>query len=137
MTELTQKQVELFRSRNVNGVLATVDLEGNPNTAPIHLMWAPNAGSVSLALAARHQSTENLKTQGRYSLSIMEADDQAFSIQGIAKLVRQPMEANPHMVLFKLTVNLVKSDTAPTVKVVQAVKTEKRSEKVLMTILNK
>ena len=129
MEKMTREQVELFRNRSINGVLATVDMEGNPNTAPVHLMWAVDANHLLLALANRHQSSENLKTQGRYSLSILEGDDQAFSIQGTAKLIRQPMEANPHMVLFQMKVNQVKADTAPTVRVVQGIITEKRNER--------
>lgn len=128
--ELNQEQFQLMQSQGINGVLATTDLEGNPNSAPVHLLWAKDSSTLFLALAIRHQSSENLKTQGRYSLAIMEADDQAFSIQGKAKLIRQPMAANPHMALFKLEVTLVKSDTTPTVKVIQGVQTEKRNDKV-------
>ncbi|MTI94069.1 MAG: pyridoxamine 5'-phosphate oxidase family protein [Firmicutes bacterium] len=127
--ELTPEQVELLTSCSVNAVLATADRAGNPNTAPVHLMWAKDINTIIVALATRHQSSDNLKTQGRFSLSVMEADDQAFSVQGYGKLVRQPMDANPHMSMFELTVQVVKPDTTPTVAVVSGVRTKKRSEK--------
>lgn len=125
---LSSAQVDLL-SRRVNGVLATVDRQGNPNTAPIYLLQPRDQSTLLLCLATRHQTTENLKTQGRFSLSILEEGDQAFSIQGRAKLVRQPMDANPHMALFILHVENVKSDTTPTVAVLRGVLTEPRSDK--------
>ncbi len=127
---LSDKQLQLLRSKLVIAVLATADRQGRVNTAPMHLLWAKDESTVLLCSAIRHRSSENLKTQGRFALSVMDQEDTAFSILGTAKLLRQPMEANAHMALFSLAVEEVKSDTAPTLEVVNRVETRQRNEKV-------
>ena len=127
---LSARQQQLLCSRLVIAVLATADRQGRVNTAPMHLLWAKDEKTILLCSAIRHRSSDNLKTQGRFSLSIMDEEDTAFSVLGSAKLLRQPMEANPHMALFRLAVDEVKLDTAPTLEVVARVQTRRRNEKV-------
>ncbi len=127
---LSAQQQKLLCSKLVIAVLATTDRQGKVNTAPMHLLWAKNERTILLCSAIRHRSSDNLKTQGRFSLSVMDEEDTAFSVLGSAKLLRQPMEANAHMALFHLAVEEVKSDTAPTLEVIKRVQTRQRNEKV-------
>jgi len=120
---------DLFNRETTSVVLSTLTPEGYPHAMPVHLLCAPDEKTILMALVKNHQSTLNIKDNGKAMITALDGEDIAVGIKGAAKVVKEPMDANKAMVAIEFQVQEVKSDTTPTVIVTQGVRFKHRSEK--------
>jgi len=126
---LTPQIVELINSQSIVVVIATVSEDLMPNTTPIHLITAPSNKKLRMAVARMHQAYKNIKTNNNVMINILEVDDTAVSIKGVANIIKDPMEGNKAMAMLEIDVKEIKEDTTPTLIVSGGVKTKIRSKK--------
>ena len=118
------------RNPNKNIVVAgTVGPDGAPNTAPISLIYAKDDKTLLAALLSTTTTSANLRHNGRISLEIIGADDLVLGIQGVMRLIREPMKCSEAMAIWEMTVEKVKQDTSPAQRVVQGPASVPRSDK--------
>jgi len=110
-------------------VAGTVGEDGGPNTAPISLICAKDAKTLLIATLRNTTTTANLRRDGRVSLEIIGADDLVMGIQGVMRLIREPMESSEAMALWEMRVDRVKQDTSAAQRVVQGPASIPRNEK--------
>jgi len=126
---LPPEVVELFNKELTTVIVSTVTPEGFPHAMPVHLLVAPDGRTVRMALVKAHQTTTNIKDNGKSFITVLDGPDLAVGIRGVARVVREPMEGNAAMCMIEFNVEQVKSDTTPTVVVTEGVRTKHRSPK--------
>jgi len=129
--EETLNLVELF-NHNPNrtiAVAATVGVNGAPNSAPISLIYARDDKTLLIATLRHTTTATNLRRDGRVSLEIFAAGDLAVGIQGVMRLIKEPLAASEAMALWEMEVERVKLDTSPAQRVLQGPAAQPRSEK--------
>lgn len=120
---------DLFNQETTSVVLSTVTSQGYPHAMPVHLLCAPDEKTVLMALVKNHQTTVNIRDNGKAMLTVLDGEDIAVGIKGTAAVVKEPMDANKAMVAVEFKVEEIKSDTTPTVVVTQGVRFDHRSNK--------
>lgn len=126
---LPQEIIELFNKELTTVIVSTQTPEGFPHAMPVHLLAAPDGKTVRMALVKAHQTTANIKDNGKAFITVLEGPDLAMGIKGTASVVREPMEGNAAMIMIEFRVEQIKSDTTPTVTVKEGVRTEHRTPK--------
>ena len=126
---MTEQLVELFNKELTTVILSTVSEEGFPHAMPVHLLAAPDGKTIRMSIMKVHQTTTNIKNNGKLFITVLEGPDLAFGIKGTAKVVKEPMEGNAAMCVVEFAVEEIKSDTTPTVIVTEGVRTKHRTEK--------
>lgn len=126
---LPPEVVELFNKELTTVVVSTITPEGFPHAMPVHLLAAPDDKTVRMALVKAHQTTANIKHNGKAFITVLESPDLAMGIKGAARVMREPMEGNAAMTMIEVKVEQIKSDTTPTVLVKEGVRTQHRSPK--------
>ncbi len=119
-------------NQNPNRIIAvagTVGAEGAPNTCPISLIYAKDEKTLLIATLRNSTTATNLRRDGRVSLEIMAADDLVMGIQGIMRLIKEPMDMSDAMALWEMRVKRVKQDSSAAQKVIQGPAATPRSDK--------
>ena len=99
------------RAINPIAVVATVDPDGTPRTAPFGSLRAITPGLLRLCCAHRHDTYANLCRDGRAMVALLAPPDIAVGIRGRARLVREQMNLDEHMAVLEIDVEEVKNDT--------------------------
>jgi hypothetical protein len=98
------------RAINPIAVVATVDPDGTPRTAPFGSLRAVTPGLLRLCCAHRHDTYANLCRDGRAMVAVLAPPDIAVGIRGRARLVREQMNVDEHMAVLEIDVEEVKND---------------------------
>ncbi|TGE32216.1 pyridoxamine 5'-phosphate oxidase family protein [Desulfosporosinus sp. Sb-LF] len=126
---LPEEIVDLFEKELTTVVVSTLTPEGFPHAMPVHLIFAPNDKTFRMALVKSHQTTTNIKNNGKAFITVLEGTDIAMGIKGTARVVREPMEGNAAMCMVEFDIEQIKSDTTPTVIVTEGINKKHRSPK--------
>ncbi len=129
-----EQLIDLIRLFNENPnriitVAGTVGADGAPNTCPITLIYAKDDRTLLIATLRQSATTANLRRDGRLSLEIIAGDDLVMGIQGVMRLIKDPMAVSDAMALWEMRVEKVKQDTSPAQRVIQGAAATPRSEK--------
>jgi hypothetical protein len=98
------------RAINPIAVVATVDPDGMPRTAPFGSLRAVTPRLLRLACNQRHDTYANLCKDGRVSVALLAPPDIAVSIRGRARLVQDRMAIGEHLAVLEIDVKEVKND---------------------------
>ncbi len=93
-------------------ILATVDEEGWPHTAPMSWIKVKDRRTLSMAIHRDISSLRNIRCSGKVRLVAM-GRGMAISIRGIARIVKEEMESSPFpAAVVEVTVDEIKDDLA-------------------------
>lgn len=113
-------------------VVATVDNDGQPHTAPYNQIMAVDPKHLRLAIN-RHDSTYRaLRDYGLTMIEVLAEGDTAAGIKGHATVLRERMEVNCNLAMVEIEVDEVKRDNSPYYLVVQGVIARHRQEPILL-----
>lgn len=116
-----------FSQNTMTAVVSTVDADGFPRGAPMSLFYAPSEEYLTMALQNHSQTYKNLERDGRAALTFTGKEDTAFSIRGVARVIKSRMNCSDLVGVVAIKIQEVKNNTAPDVKVSRGIKTEFRS----------
>ncbi|MBM4430764.1 MAG: pyridoxamine 5'-phosphate oxidase family protein [Chloroflexi bacterium] len=112
--ELPSYVFEVLRKPNRRispvAIVATVDTDGKPRTAPFGSLRAVTPRLLRLACDRRHDTYANFCRDGRVSVAVLAAPDIAVSVRGRARVVKERMEIAEHLVVVEVEVEDVKND---------------------------
>jgi hypothetical protein len=91
-------------------VMATVDADGAPRTAPFGSLRAVTPRLLRLACNRHHDTYANLCRDGRVSVALLAPPDVAVSIVGRARVVQEGMETGEYLAVLEIDVEEVKND---------------------------
>jgi general stress protein 26 len=123
--------MELF-NQNPNRIIVvtgTVGADGAPNTAPVSLIYAKDPKTLLVATLRNTTTATNLRRDGRVSLELFQEGDLVIGIQGIMRLIKEPMDFSDAMALWEMQVQKVKLDTSPAQRVTQGPASTPRNDK--------
>lgn len=92
-------------------IVATVDVDGAPRTAPFGSLRAVTPNLLRLCAFHEHDTYANLCRDGRVMVSLISTDI-AISVRGRARLVRECMEADEGFAILDIDIEEVKNDMA-------------------------
>ncbi|HUG63631.1 MAG TPA: pyridoxamine 5'-phosphate oxidase family protein [Gaiellaceae bacterium] len=101
---------ELLTSTAVTGVVATVDRDGRPHTAPFGSLWAASPDRLRFGCDRGHETFENIRRDGRVAVSVITPPDVAVTLFGRASILREAMETLPSDAVVEILVEDVKND---------------------------
>jgi len=89
--------------------VATASGDAVPNVIPVSWIVAVDDLTIRVALYRGHQTTANIRANGRVSISVM-APGVASTIQGTARVVKESLDADADDVLVEVTVTQVQEN---------------------------
>lgn len=98
------------RAINPIAIVATVDPDGTPHTAPFGSLRAVTPRLLRLACGNYHDTYTNLCHDGRTSVALLAPPNIAVSIKGRARVVKEQMEIAKQLVVLEIDVEEVKND---------------------------
>ena len=93
-------------------IIATVDSDGKPRTAPYGSLRAITPRILRLCSLHDHDTYANLRRDGQVSVSLIFPPDIAVSIRGRARVVKQRMAHDENFAVLEIDVGEVKNDMA-------------------------
>ena len=116
------------RSISPIAVVATVNADGTPHTAPFASLRAVSPSILRLICFRYHHTYANLTRSGELMVSFLAPPDIAVSIRGKARLVKEQMQADENYAILEVQVEEVKNDMVKTVVIESPVKVAPRYE---------
>ncbi len=114
--ELPQEVFEAWRKPNSAispvAILATVDPDGTPRTAPFGSLCAVTPRLLRLCSLHEHNTYANLCRDGRVMVALVSPPNISVSIRGQARVVKERMEHDEHFAILEIDIEAVKNDMA-------------------------
>jgi len=98
------------RAINPITVVATVDPDGAPRTAPFGSLRAVTPSLLRLACNQYHDTYANLCRDGRVSAALLAPPNIAVSIRGRARVVQERMDTGDHLAVVEIDIDEVTND---------------------------
>jgi hypothetical protein len=98
------------RAINPVTIVATVDSDGRPRTAPFGSLRAITPQLLRLACGNYHDTYANLCRDGQVSVAVLAPPNIAVSIRGRARVVKAQMDIAEHLVAVEIDIEEVKND---------------------------
>jgi len=98
------------RAINPVTIVATVDPDGCPRTAPFGSLRAITPGLLRFACNRYHDTYANLCRDGRAMVAFLAPPNISVSIQGRARVVREQMDCDEYHAVVEIDVEEVKND---------------------------
>lgn len=95
---------------NPSSIVATIDEDGAPRTAPFGSMRAINHGLLRFLVHRRHDTLANLKRDPRVMIALVCPPNHAVSVRGVARVVEEPFSADEGYALVEIDISEVKND---------------------------
>ena len=112
--ELPPEVFEALRkpNRGINpvAIVATVDADGTPHTAPFGSVRAVTPRLLRMISLHYHDTYKNLCRDGRVMVAVVAPPNIAVSIRGRARVVRERMNTHEHSAILEIDVEEVKND---------------------------
>jgi hypothetical protein len=101
---------KLNREINPVTIVATIDPDGTPRTAPFGSVRAVTPRLLRMISLHYHDTYANLCRDGRVMVALVAPPNIAVSIQGRARVVRERMNTHEHSAILEIDVEEVKND---------------------------
>lgn len=102
-------------------LVATVDPDGAPRTAPFVSLRAIGPRTIRFACRSTHDTYANLHRDGRVTAALVAPPNVAVSIRGQATVVKEQMETSPDLAVIEIQVTEVKNDSVPGIDIRTAI----------------
>ncbi len=123
--ELSQEAFSLLNKEITTVVIATVDEDGCPRTAPFHWIVAKDKKTLRVAVNPRHVTYENIKRDGRVMVCVLDQGNTAIGIKGRAKIIKNDIESVPWTItMVEIGIDEVKSDALEWIPIKHGVRFE-------------
>ncbi len=93
-------------------IVATIDPDGTPHTAPFGSLRAITSRSLRLICSRLHDSYANLYRDARVSVAVLAPPDVAVSIRGRAKVIKEQMDSAQDYAIVAIDIEKVKNNMA-------------------------
>lgn len=123
---LTPNLFDLLARGMATVVVATVDDDGWPHTAPYNQVIAMDPSHLRLAINRLDETFRSLSDYGLAMVEVLEEGDIAAGIRGRARIVHEQMEADCNLAVVEIAIDEVKRDNSPRFLVVQGTRTRYR-----------
>ena len=91
-SEMPQEIFTLLNKEIITVVIATVDEDGSPRSAPFQWLVAKDKRTIRVAINPHHSTFGNIKRDGKVMVCILEEENTAISIKGQAHVIKEKMD---------------------------------------------
>ena len=113
---------------NPVAVVATVDPDGTPHTAPFGSLRAVTPGILHFITWHGHDTYTNVCRDGRITVTLLAPPDKAVSVRGYARVVKEQLDADEQYALVEIDIKEVKNDMVRSVIIESALTISARDE---------
>ncbi len=131
---LSRQVMDLINREATIIVVATVDEDGSPRTAPFGWVYAVDSETLRFSTSRSHDTYKNIARDGRVMICLIEEDNTAISVKGNARICKEQLESgSSHIAMVEIYISDVKSDVTRVARVISGVKCEINEKFVKMT----
>ena len=131
--EIGQEVIDIINRQATIVVLATVDEDGSPRTAPFGWVYAKDSKTLRFSTSRGHDTYKNIVRDGRVMVCLMEEGNTAISIKGNARVCKKQLSTREHCAMVEVDITSVKSDVTRVASVVSGIRCEINERYVEMT----
>lgn len=95
---------------NPSSVIATIDEDGAPRTAPFGSLHAISPEKLRAVIHRYHDTLKNVKRDDRVMVCMISAPDSAISVRGTAIVLEEPWSVDERYALVEIAIHDVKND---------------------------
>ncbi len=95
---------------NPSSIVATIDEDGAPRTAPFGSMRAVTPKLLRFIAHRYHDTLANVKRDSRIMIAMIAPPDTAISVKGRARVVEEPFSLDQNYALIEVDIGEVKND---------------------------
>ena len=130
-SELPENAFELL-NKGTTVVVATVDEDGYPRTAPIGLIAAPNRKTLRLGIGPHKFSYKNIVSNGKVMVCVIDEGNIAIGVKGIAEVINEDVGGHPTIrsPIVEIKIEEVKSDALPWYPIIHGIRARMIREEV-------
>jgi len=130
--ELNPSLLDLFEKRITTVILATLDENNCPHTAPFYYLVASDPKHLRVAISRNHQTFHNITVNSNVAVSVVDEGDIAVCIKGSASVYLENMESDYNMAVVDIEINQIKKDNWTSHFVTQGIRIRHRNEPALI-----
>lgn len=123
-SELSQEVIDIINRQATIVVVATVDEDGSPRTAPFGWVYAKDGRTLRFSTSRGHDTYKNIARDGRVMVCLMEEGNIAISIKGIARVCKEQLSVREHCAMIEVDIKSIKSDVTGVASVISGIKCE-------------
>jgi len=131
--ELSQEVIDIINRQATIVVVATVDEDGSPRTAPFGWVYANDGRTLRFSTSRGHDTYKNIVRDGRVMVCLMEEGNTAISIKGNARVSKEQLNVLEHCAMVDLDIIGIKSDVTSVGSVISGIKCKINERYVEMT----
>jgi uncharacterized pyridoxamine 5'-phosphate oxidase family protein len=122
--ELGQEVIDIINRQATIVVVATVDEDGSPRTAPFGWVYAKDGRTLRFSTSRGHDTYKNIVRDGRVMVCLLEEGNTAVSIKGNARVCRERLSVREHCAMVEVDITGVKSDVTGVARVISGIRCE-------------
>jgi len=119
--ELSQEIIDIINRQATIVVVATVDEDGSPRTAPFGWVYAKDGRTLRFSTSRGHDTYKNIVRDGRVMVCLMEEGNTAISIKGIARVCKEHLSVREHCAMVEVDIKSIKSDVTSVGSVISGI----------------
>jgi hypothetical protein len=109
------------RAFNPVAIIATIEPDGTPHTAPFGSLRAVTPQVLRFATWRGHDTYTNICGDDRVGVSLLSPPGMAVSVKGRARITREKMKADPNYAVIDVDIDLVKNDMVRRIRLQSAI----------------
>ena len=126
--ELNTAAVYFFARRTGTVILATIDEDLRPHTAPFNYICVADSRHLRIAISRNHQTYANIVNHGYVALAIVDEGDLAVCVKGNVRVLCASMNSNPDMAMIEVEITEIRGNNSPSHCVNQGIRIHHRNE---------
>jgi len=112
VNELPQKVFEILNKEVATVVIATVDEDGSPRTAPFSWIVAKDKRTLRVGMGVRNFTFANVKRNGKVMICLLEEGNIAISIKGKARVIKEKLDSATGVAMVEINIEEIKNDAS-------------------------
>lgn len=122
--KLSQEVMDIINRQATIVVVATVDEDGSPRTAPFGWIYAKDGGTLRFSTSRAHDTYDNIIRDGRVMICLIEEGNVAISIKGNARICKDKLSVLEHCAMIEVNITGVKNDVTSVARVISGITCE-------------
>jgi hypothetical protein len=127
-TELNSTLIELFKKRINTVIIASIDGNYQPHTAPFNHIIVYDAKHLRVAVSKYHQTLQNIMDNVYVALAVLDEGDIAVCIKGTAQVIKEAMVTDCNLVVIEIEIIEIRKNNSLDFFVTQGIRIRHKNE---------
>jgi hypothetical protein len=127
-SELNATLIDLLKKRINTVIIATIDADCQPHTAPFHFITVYDSKHLRVAISKLHQTLQNINETGDVAIAILDEGDIAVTLKGTAHLVKETMDVDNNLSVIEVAIVEISKNNSNDFFVTQGIRIRHKNE---------